>query len=342
MTRIEAYNRVCKIYQENLYRHALPLNYLVNQRKLTEDILAEYQVGYACGNLVYAASLKGGWLDLAIKYGLVVGKNDFFEGYATFPVLTEDGCYNIYGRKVAGFGSNHKTVSDVSKHIPYNLKATAKKSVVIVESPIDALTLLQNDINACALMGTRLKDQSVDFFVGHDCFVLFDKDQVGVLAGNNVALKLYGKAHYISVVTLPGNCRHKIDVNSFFVDTRKAKTSVSFLLKNSLAYRPTSSVKLKKKQKKIDLDHANIDIVAVGKRLFKGYIEKNGSLWVKCPHHKQGTEKNKSLWIGGKKNMFTCFGCNTSGTPLRLVYWHLGITPKEAVEWLKKEGFYTP
>ena len=36
-------------------------------------------------------------------------------------------------------------------------------------------------------------------------------------------------------------------------------------------------------------------------------IDKGSEMWVRCPHHKQGTEKDRSLWVGGNnKNIFYC------------------------------------
>jgi len=95
---------------------------------------------------------------------------------------------------------------------------------------------------------------------------------------------------------------------------------------------------MKKEKKILNAWEDNIDVVAVGRIVFKNehHVDKGDELWVRCPFHKEGKETNRSLWIGGKKNIWYCFGCQKGGGPIFLASWGQKIPLEEGKQWISE------
>lgn len=329
--------RISELYSNNLWSSPLALNYLVNERGLSESIIHKFKLGFAKGNLVAKAAKEEGWLDKAIEYNVVNwNMTDFFEGYITIPVFYKDDYYNITGRGLLNISPPHKTIPGVHKDGVFNEQALEKSAVIIVEGPIDAMTLVQHGLNSCAVLGIRTNFNIVPKFKNKICYILFDGDSSGKLGADKLAKKLVPVAKRVSILNFPGDKFVKVDANSYFLTVKNAANRIIFLAKNSVAISNCEFGVKTEKTKKIAGDpHDKLDIVVVGKKLFSGYTDKgSGGIWVSCPIHKEGNESNKSLWVGGRNNMFYCFGCDVGGGPIKLVSWSLGISMNDAVQWL--------
>lgn len=337
MLKSEILENAINIYKDNLWINPGPLNYLIHTRKLNEEILRKFNVGFCSNNLVSRYSDKEGWYFAAQECGVVNSKGyDFFNGYTVVPITSENYTCNIYGRVVNGNGIPHKMLPSIKKSNVFNEEALLKKSVLIVESIIDALTLIQYGFNACALTGVQLTKDMAKEFKDKNCYLLFDSDYAGKLAINNVAYGLLSYAKEIYEVKWP-ETTYKIDVNTFFTSTNSASSSLKYLIKNSVAINKRIFTERKKiKNKK----STNVRAITIGHILFddEDKLEKDNGLWVRCPHHNEGKEKNRSLWIGGERNGFYCFGCQVGGDAVQLVSWHLGISENDALEWLSELG----
>ena len=332
-------NQACNKYEQSLWQSAEALNYLVKERGLTEGIIKDNHLGYAKGNLVQneLSSQNSEYLDLGIVTSL---SQDFFEGYITFPIIENDKYVNIYGRGLGDVFPTHKTLPNIPKDYLYNSNALSKKGVVIVESPIDCLTLLQNGFNSCAIMGTKFSINAVYKFKGMTCYILFDKDSSGEYGAELLASKLFKVASKVCILEFPGKPGVKLDANLYFARTKTAPERLKFLIKNAqpLKVAPFPLREEKKEKKEIrDWAEDKVSVVEVGRKLFKNevHIDKGTELWVRCPHHKEGNEKNKSLWVGGKNNIFYCFGCQRGGGPIVFVSWHLKLSFDKSREWIK-------
>lgn len=309
--------RLSDKYIKTLWQNPTPLNYLVYNRGLTEETLHKYRVGY-CND--------GG----------------DFHGYITVPILNHSRYVNLYGRNLIGYNVPHRTMAGIPKSAIFNSGALNKKGVIIVESIIDALSLIQNNFNACALLGLNIPDQLLEKFRGQTVFLLFDNDEAGRYATCRMGKKLkrfVGKEK-IYDVRWP-NTDHKWDVNTLFTIRDKPVEQMKNMLKNS---RPINFhvfgaiLKNRKKIKNKKIDE-KVDIVRVARMLLEGYVDRGDEIWVRCPHHKRGEEKSRSLWIGGNRNMYYCFGCQRGGGVLDFVAWHLGISATDAAHWLMTNGF---
>lgn len=326
------------MYAKNIWHYPDVLNYLINTRKISKDSIVRFSVGYACDKILSEhISDDSTALEIARKHKLVGHDYDFFDGYITFPIYDLDNCYNINGRAFGDYAVTHKTVFDIEKNVPFNPDALKKTSVMITESPIDTITLVQAGFNATAILSSAMSMEMTQLFEGLSCYIMLDTDDSGRNGTHKVASKLWGVAKKIYDVKIPGNLSKKEDANSYFCRNPEATARIKFLLKNSwpiseplFKYIPEHKTKT---MKQLDVD---VDIVELGRDLFKDEykMDKGKEVWVRCPHHKAGTEQAPSLRIGGKKNIFYCYGCQVGGGPIHLVHWHLGVTWEEAEEWL--------
>jgi len=337
MQKTQVLKNTSDIYHENIWVSPLALNYLINERGLTEQSIERFRLGFAKGNLVNKIAKSEKWLAEAISLGIVKYNSvDFFEGYITIPIF-HNGLYeNIYSRNLTNKQATpHKTLPNIPKNTVYNL-VDSVNSVIIVESPLDAITLQQHGFNSCAVLGIKLSQPAINSFHNKICYILFDSDSSGKTGANNLAKKLAPVAKNVYIVKFPTS-QVKMDANLYFRTNKNAKDRLIFLLKNSapINFREFGGIRKKTKKNLIACAEDQVDIVVVGRELFDDYIEKGNGIWVNCPIHKGGNESNKSLLIGGK-NMFYCFGCNVGGGPVKLVSWVKGISREEAKLWIQE------
>lgn len=324
-------------YRECLWNNSAALNYLYVERGLNNDVIDKYGIGLGCP----APFIKIGnkYSAEAIHLGLVNHKGiHFFDSYFTFPVSHDGEIVNIYGRAYNGKVPTHKTLPNIPKTVLYNQQALNKDSIILTESPIDTLTLVEHGFNAASCFGAKLPNETINLFSGKFVFIMFDKDPAGINGAIIAASKLKRVAKRVSIVEFPGRGEKKSDVNLYFSKTKRAVHNIKFLLKNSVPFSEAAFTYIDENQnKKINIDESAIDIKVLGELLFEDIEKKGDSLWVRCPHHSHGLEINRSLQIGGKKNIFFCYGCNVGGGPVKLVKWHLGLKTDDAVNWLKEK-----
>lgn len=331
-------NNIFNAYKEKLWKTPEALNYLIKERGFTKNTIEKFNLGYS-EDMFLKSVLSKDDFEIAKKNNLVLEDgSEYYSGYIVFPVYENDKVVFSYGRLVGNDGSKHK-VQKGSKKVPFNLKALKSASVVLVESPIDAMTMEQMGFYSVALYSSNIASGMENYFKGKNCYILFDKDDAGKIGSERTATKLSPVANNIYIVSFPANLKEKIDVNNYYMRVGSARERLSFLLKNATRFEkpkfPLRLKKIKKIRKEADAEDA-IPIVEVGKRLFEHYHDSGNAIWVRCPHHKGGREVKPSLWIGGNKNIFNCYGCGVGGGPIMLVKWHLGLTFREAKDWLRE------
>lgn len=347
MNKSDLLKKISLSYQDNLWKCPRILNYLVFTRGLKEETIKKYRLGYSNNSL----QLSNNLIEDAKNIGVIKKNNtEFFNNYITFPIFEQDIYYNIYGRASFVDLIPHKTLPDIPKDHLYNQEALkVMNEIIIVESPIDCLTLQQYEFNSCAVMGTKLSNQNLEKFKNKKCYILFDRDAAGNLGSKKVASQIFKIVDEVHLLYFPAKSDIKIDVNSYFLKYGiNAKSDLKFWIKISEALKasPFAIFKNKKTIKKNraatpkieDSRLKMIKITEVGRKLFenKYFIDRGEELWVKCPFHKNGYENNKSLWIGGKKNIWYCFGCLKGGDVIGLVSWFYKISLDNAKQWLIK------
>jgi DNA primase len=89
-------------------------------------------------------------------------------------------------------------------------------------------------------------------------------------------------------------------------------------------------------KEKIEAIKRGVDLVALVQA--KGIeLKQNGKSWFGlCPFH---DDKNPSLSINPKENLFQCFGCGAAGDVIRFVELFDQVDFKEAVNRLSGNGF---
>lgn len=307
-------NDIAETYAKNLWKHAYVLNYLALERKLKPYIIQDYKIGYA-------------EKILQPKNGL----DSLFNGCITFPVFDGGDVVSLYGRRIKGAGPKHMLNKGFVKNLPYNSKNLSKDALIVVESPIDSLILEQNGFFSVALFGVGLSKHMIPNFKNKIVYLLFDSDEAGKRGAKMAASKLFVTTKEVHILDFPSK---NTDVNSFFIRENNASEILKNLVKNSCAIKAPRFTRYPKIEKNKKIENLNrLSIVEVGKLLFPAYLEKSNGIWVRCPHHKNGSETERSLWIGGDKNIFYCFGCQVGGKAFKLVQWHLDLSVGETIAW---------
>jgi len=325
--------KVAELYYKNLQKHPAVLNYLVLERKLTPESIHNFRLGYASHD-IYMEKVKS--VELERDDRLIFNNHDSFNGYITFPIFFNGNVVGIYGRNFNNnLGPSHLH-SATPKDTLYNMTAFNKSSVILVESPIDCITMVQNGFNCVASFGAGVKKTVAKFFKDKVCYVLYDKDEAGYNGAQQVIRKIGTECKRIHIIIFPGKYMCKMDANQYFLLYPKGARTIKSWIKKSRPISVPQFIVKKYEKKNSDIKEDKIDIVRVGKLLFDNYIDKGNSILVRCPFHKEGTEENNSLLIGGKLNIYYCFGCQNGGGPIRLVRWITHLSHEGAIEWLRQ------
>ena len=170
-------DNVAKEYAKQLQQlpHTHWAKQLLQIRNYDNNIIIEFQLGYAPGNIVSKAVIKNGKLELAKETGLVKTKAgtsyDFFKERIIFPIHNKNGQVVSFGGRRSNEESaiNYAKYLNTSESIVYNKSKTlyglyqAQRSItkndyaVLVEGYTDVITLHQNDCTtAVATCGTAL------------------------------------------------------------------------------------------------------------------------------------------------------------------------------------------
>ena len=93
-----------------------------------------------------------------------------------------------------------------------------KGSFILVESPIDALTLEQNGFHAIATYGANIPSHSLERFKDKNVYILFDKDNSGRIGATKASRLLLNVTDNVHVIEFPQKVVEKIDVNSYLCE----------------------------------------------------------------------------------------------------------------------------
>jgi len=328
-------NEVAQLYHQELFKHLETLSYLRKERQLSEHILKDYQIGYSPSSdfLVKNYIRKDGKfsrverlqavleLDL-LKingYGENIDPYDFFCGFLTFPIHNPQGkVVGFTSRKFIEAGNRPKFMHVFYEDgILYNEKSLNYEYVVVVESPICALTLEQYGIPSVAVMGIHRIGKTYQKLLGvRDVYIAFDSEDkfVGRAQAEKLAslLLMRGKDSYLVELPL---LFEKTDVNSYFALASFPVDSFKFLMSQA---KRASSLNLGRISKRKQFKGSTQDIVKIVSE-YVSLEERNGRYWGICPFHAGGKEKHASLCVGGKMNIFYCFACSCFGGPKEFV-----------------------
>jgi len=191
--------RAIGIYENQFAEHQEAMDYLESRGITDAGLITRNRIGYASGTLAGLIP-PGGKLRREVEaLGLLDGKDrERFAGCLVFPVFDETGhITTLYGRKIEGGKIRHVYLPDRSTGL-WNARAmTHFNELYIVESALDALSLMMAGVrNVISAQGTngirsadleRLRTQGVSRLT-----LLFDGDAAGAKAAKRLKEKTEG------------------------------------------------------------------------------------------------------------------------------------------------------
>jgi len=120
------------------------------------------------------------WQYLVDEFGIGYSnlKNDPFNGYLIFPVWSDRGLETATGRSIKNQDPIHKHLPGDIKYFYNHEELYDSDQIVIVESPLCALSLLYVDIPAVASLGSGKVPKSYHNFDNwHEVIILPDADK---------------------------------------------------------------------------------------------------------------------------------------------------------------------
>ncbi len=214
----------CQFYQKILFSEIgkKPLEYLIKERNLTEDIIKKFRLGFAprIGDALFKFLLKKGFnKEDLISLGLITeikGElKDFFRNRIIFPIFNHVGKIVAFaGRALEGepkyINSPNSLIYDKSK-VLYGLNFAKKKiqesdRVIIVEGYMDTIASHMIKVeNVVASSGTALGENQIKLLSRYskNFSFAFDKDEAGELATQRAIDLISNEELEISVILIP-------------------------------------------------------------------------------------------------------------------------------------------
>lgn len=299
------------------------LDYLL-KRGLTKKTIQHFKLGYCEKNIGYNFFKNKYTKKELLDSGIFIEKNnwviDLFNNRITIPTII-DGSVKLFTSRSLVKGAHTPHLHQILEHgIKYlfNQNVIKNKKIIIVESPIDAMTLHQNKFPAVATFGTNGGIHNVgNKLYKKKVYIAYDNDpnEAGQLGALKLAERLYKKRIISYIITLPTD-KDKVDVNSFF----KKYDSKAFikLINEAEKYSNTDFFKeqrtVKRFKNKINFDYP---IELVVKEFLPEATPTNYGFKCSCPFH---GDSNPSFAIYTKTNKFHCFGigCEAHGNSVAL------------------------
>ncbi|MCL4354184.1 CHC2 zinc finger domain-containing protein [Patescibacteria group bacterium] len=194
-------------------------DYLVNDRKLTEETINQFKIGFANGELrKHLLDDCKFSADLCIKAGALKDTNrsvkDYFYQRIILPNLRRGKVAYISGRSIDDTEPKYLHLKGEQKYL-YNEEAINNEVVFIVEGIFDCLSLNQLGYNVVSLLSSHLKaDYLNKFSKCKTIYICLDGDEAGQKATIKLGEVFLDKA---KVIKLPDN----LDPNDYFKDHTK-------------------------------------------------------------------------------------------------------------------------
>lgn len=195
--------------------------YLIKERKLSESVINEFQIGVALNdNGLSKILLSKGYSETDVLNASLASKsdelNDLFKNRITFPINNEKGEVVAFSARIYKGDSTSKYInsreSKIFKkgNILFNydkckLECSKTKSVILVEGHLDAIRVYASGIkNVCATMGTALTKDQINLLkkLNSKIILLMDNDSAGEKATISNGEELIKNNLDVSVVRL--------------------------------------------------------------------------------------------------------------------------------------------
>lgn len=225
-------------------------DYLINERKLTEDIIKEFNIGLALkDNKLNKVLTSKGYsekeiLDMSLGVKSDNELIDMFRNRITFPITSDKGEIIAYSARIfhnedaSKYINSKESIIFKKGSIFYNydkcrLEALKTKTVIIVEGQMDAIRVYSSGIkNVIATMGTALTSEHIKLLkrLNSKVILMMDNDDAGEKSTLSNGEALIKEGIDVSVVRLSG----EKDPDSYII--KNGVESFTNLIKNAITF----------------------------------------------------------------------------------------------------------
>jgi DNA primase len=262
--------RVVAYYQHTLTQDKRGLNYLKNERGITDNrSLTDFGTGYVNGTLLDILPQDEDVTNALKAIGILNKKgHETFYNCAVFPLFDANGAIvNLYGRSIdAESGVTHLYLPGPRSGLVNRQAVKRSQSIILTESVIDALSLYDQGFkNVMPLYGVNgLLDDHLFLFNRRvlETYLVFDADEAGRKGAETVSMRLKEKDIASHVIELPAK-----DVNLYF--TRHTPEEFEKLLHQTNPASLEQSDKVKKRAQSLYKETEHGFIVGFGERFYE-------------------------------------------------------------------------
>jgi DNA primase len=274
-THTKLFNRVIEFYYTAFAEDTRAKDYL-NKRGITENtIFKNYKIGFANGTLLKVLPDDKKIIKQLKEIGILNARGkELFYQCVTFPIFDpKDNPCDMYGRRIDSKSASHLYIPGVRKKV-FNWQAVKiHKEIILTESIIDSLTLINAGIkNTIPCYGVNgFIDDHLELFKQHQpeqIFICFDEDKPGIKSAKKVHKIYENEGFNANIVSLP----ETKDINDFFLLTANPKES----FKDLLAKADPRAVK--KENKFIKTEYGFVMIIDGREYEIRGISRKNSKL----------------------------------------------------------------
>jgi len=323
-------NELTQVYHDYLYKkqNQKAYKYFTDIRGINDDSIKYFKLGYCNYNIGREYLLLRYPVNIIKECAYMnVGKkkiSDLFNKRVTIPSIFKDDTSFMTSRTIFDNPITHLHQQGTNNTL-FNLQSlVGGKTIVIVESPLDAITLHQNGINAIATYGVNGHiDNYLTNFQGKMVFIAYDYDvpkkgiySPGLMGAYRLGGKFFDYGYDPYIIKFPTNYG-KMDANLFFKVYKKQ--DFIDLMDSAELY---SSSEYNKKRSTYSMNnkensYGTVPIEIVAKRYFSELKPTRRGFKCVCPFH---LDDSPSLHIFTDKNDFYCFGvgCGMAGDAIEL------------------------
>jgi DNA primase catalytic core len=231
-TRAKLLARVASFYAKTLHKDRAGLDYLKSRRLDDPTALETFQVGYCNGSMRNALPQEGEVVEQLKAVGVLNEKgNEVFYKRIVVPIYNAVGdVVSLYGRRLGEGDTPHLLIKGERRGVFNGVAAKSHRSLVIVESIFDALSLwIAGFHHVIALRGKDgWSEEHAELIRTNgvtELYLALDNDAAGTTAADSLASQIAELGVVVHRLTWPDGVK---DANAFF-SSRSAEDFAALL-----------------------------------------------------------------------------------------------------------------